>query len=80
MSLDPDDVEKQEIGGDNNPVVPPVNPVSVGKVEEVTDEELKNNPYLLEETVSVGPNSFVDKRQDYRKMCPPPKYFTTEIL
>ena len=61
-------------------MAPPVNPVSVGKVEEVTEDELVNNPYILPGSLAVGPNSFADSRQEARKLCPPPKYFTDEIL
>jgi hypothetical protein len=31
-------------------------------------------------TQAVGQHSFVDSRQPYRENCPPPKYFTHEML
>ena len=34
----------------------------------------------MSDTVSVGKHSFIDSRQPYNKRCPPPKYFTEDIL
>jgi hypothetical protein len=33
--------------------------------EEDPEDELNDNPYILSNTVSTGPNSFVDDRQEY---------------
>ena len=41
---------------------------------------MHDNPYIYSTEVGVGPNSFVDFRQGYSERCPPPKYFTQEIL
>jgi len=42
--------------------------------------DLNNNPFSLNTTASVGPNSFVDYRQPFHHESPPPKYFDPEIL
>jgi hypothetical protein len=54
--------------------------IQVGKEEEVDESELRDNPYILSETLPVPPKSFVDSRQPYDPKCPPAKYFTEEML
>lgn len=49
-------------------------------MEEVTDEDLINNPYILSNGESTGKYSFVDPKQPPRKTCPPPIYFDEKIL
>lgn len=34
----------------------------------------------MSEAYSVGPQSFIDSRQEPKKLAPPPKYFTTEFI
>ena len=34
----------------------------------------------MSDTIPVGKNSFIDDRQAYNKLAPPPKYFTDEYL
>jgi hypothetical protein len=41
---------------------------------------LTDNPKILSNEISVGKNSFVDCRQPYSHLAPPPKYFDLEIL
>lgn len=43
-------------------------------------EDLKNNPFLLSATTSVGNKSFVDSRQPYKHLAPPPKYFDNDFM
>jgi hypothetical protein len=52
----------------------------ISRPEDPDELELYDNPYILSDKIAVGPNSFVDFRQNYDRKCPPPKYFTKEIL
>jgi hypothetical protein len=48
---------------------------------DVPDEsEIKNNPYILSHTMSMGKKSFANSKQSYYKLAPPPKYFSNEFL
>lgn len=44
------------------------------------EDEVMNNPNVWSKTVAVGQKSFVDDRQSYNKLAPPPKYHTSEEL
>ena len=39
-----------------------------------------SNPNILSKTISVGPKSFIDPRQPYNKLAPPPRYYTDEEI
>lgn len=54
--------------------------INLANPEDPDEKELLNNPYILSDKVAVGPNSFVDFRQQYIRICPPPKYFDDAIL
>lgn len=46
---------------------------------ELPDEsEITDNPFISSKTVSVGQYSFIDYRQKYVKVAPPPVYFTDD--
>ena len=46
---------------------------------ELPDEsEINDNPFIMSTTTSVGQYSFVDYRQKYVKVAPPPVYFTND--
>ena len=51
--------------------------MNIAKEEEPDEVDLNtsNNPFILPGAASVGPNSFVDFRQDYDHASPPPRYF-----
>ena len=44
------------------------------------EDNLKNNAFLLSTSLSVGNKSFVDSRQPYKRLAPPPKYFDNEFM
>lgn len=44
------------------------------------EDDLKNNAFLLSTSASVGNKSFVDSRQPYKRLAPPPKYFDHEFM
>ena len=44
------------------------------------EEEVMNNPNIMSKTISVGEKSFVDNRQPYNKLAPPPRYYTEEEI
>jgi len=43
-------------------------------MEAPNEEDVEKNPYIWSHTVSVGNRSFVDYRQKYQKLAPPPIY------
>jgi hypothetical protein len=44
-------------------------------IMELPDEDsLENNTWIWSHTVAVGKRSFVDYKQSYQIMAPPPKY------
>lgn len=48
---------------------------------ELPDEsEINDNPFIQSKTVSVGEFSFIDYRQKYVKVAPPPVYFTNDQI
>lgn len=50
------------------------------KMELPDEDDIKNNAFLLSTTMSVGDKSFIDSRQPYKRLAPPPKYFDNEFL
>ena len=44
------------------------------------EKDVKENPYIMSFTVAVGKKSFIDSRQEYVHLAPPPKYFTDQYL
>lgn len=44
------------------------------------EDQIRDNPYVLSQTVPLGANSFCDSRQEYYHLAPPPKYFSPELL
>ena len=48
--------------------------------KEAQEEDSKTTNYIASTTQSVGDKSFVDRKQKFRENCPPPKYFSNEIL
>lgn len=44
------------------------------------EDQIRDNPYVLSQTVPLGVYSFCDSRQEYYPLAPPPKYFTPELL
>lgn len=52
----------------------------LGMMEIPKDVDIENNPYVMSKTKPMGQHSFVDSRQKYNKLAPPPKYFTDQIL
>lgn len=44
------------------------------------EEQVMQNPKIWSKEISVGPNSFADKRQPFNKLAPPPMYYTGEQL
>ena len=49
-------------------------------MDQPDENEMANNPYILSTTQPLGKYSFVDSRQKYYKLAPPPKYFSDEYL
>ena len=49
-------------------------------MEQPDEKELMSNPYVLSDTLSMGPLSFIDTKVPFNKLCPVPKYFTTDFL
>lgn len=50
-------------------------------IMEVPDErEIDKNPYIWSHTVAVNKKSFVDFRQKYQKLAPPPIYLEGQRL
>ena len=48
---------------------------------ELPDEsEINDNPFIMSKSTSVGQYSFVDYRQKYVKVAPPPVYFTNDQI
>ena len=45
-----------------------------------SEDDINNNPYILSKTQPMGEHSFIDKRQEYNNIAPPPKYFDDEFL
>ena len=43
-------------------------------------KEIQDNPFILSDKLPVGQKSFIDDRQSYNKLAPPPKYFTDDYL
>ena len=41
-----------------------------------SDVDIANNPYVMSKTKPLGNFSFIDSRQLYNPLAPPPKYFT----
>lgn len=54
--------------------------INLANPEDPDEKELLNNPYIFSDRLPVGPNSFVDFRQQYIRICPPPKYLDEAIL
>ena len=52
----------------------------LGMMEIPSDVDIANNPYIMSKTKPMGQHSFVDSRQPYNNLAPPPKYFTDQIL
>jgi hypothetical protein len=44
------------------------------------EDEISNNPFIMSKTSPLGVHSFIDNRQDYNKIAPPPKYFDEKFL
>lgn len=44
------------------------------------EKDLKENPMILSLTQSVGDYSFIDERQQFNSLAPPPKYFTKDFI
>lgn len=44
------------------------------------ESELQNNPYIMSYQIPTGQVSFIDSRQAYNKIAPPPKYFSDEYM
>lgn len=66
--------------GSTDEPITQTDPIDISQPEEPDDQELNDNTYVLSRAQSVGPNSFVDYRQPYKKKAPPPKYFTEDVL
>lgn len=49
-------------------------------MDQPDEEDIANNPYIMSTTQPMGHYSFVDSRQGYYKLAPPPKYFSDEFL
>lgn len=49
-------------------------------MENPDETEVTNNPYIMSTTIPLGKMSFIDSRQGYVHLAPPPKYFTDEFL
>eukprot|EP00347_Sterkiella_histriomuscorum_P004889 403358700 len=47
---------------------------------EVDEKDIDGNQYVFSKSISVQKNSFVDSRQNIDKLCPPPVYFSDELL
>ena len=65
-------------GGEDQSNAPTV--LDLANPEEPDEADLIDNPFILSDTLSVPPNSFVESTQSYRRKCPPPVYLTNEIL
>ena len=49
-------------------------------MDQPDEDEIANNPNIMSTTQAVGKYSFIDSRQKYYKLAPPPKYFSDEFL
>lgn len=49
-------------------------------MEEPDEDDVRNNNYVMSLTDSVGPLSFVDDRQPFEMLAPPPKYINDEMF
>ena len=49
-------------------------------MEAPSEKDMANNNMIMSKTKPMGQFSFVDSRQPYNKVAPPPKYFTDLIL
>ena len=56
-----------------------INDNDLDQMERPDDHDLEN-PMILQTNESVGEYSFIDDRQKYNKLAPPPKYMTADYL
>ena len=49
-------------------------------MEEPDERDLMANPFILSDSLSMGPLSFIDSRQKANKHTPPPKYFEVDYI
>lgn len=49
-------------------------------MERPGEEDLKENPRILSLSQPVGECSFIDERQDFDPLAPPPKYFSPDYI
>lgn len=49
-------------------------------MEQPDEQEIHNNPYILSKVQPMGKHSFVDSRQSYYRLAPPPKYLDKDTM
>lgn len=66
--------------GASAPAAQDVNQNDINQMDRPDEKDLQENPMILSLKDPVGEYSFIDDRQQFNPLAPPPKYFTADYI